>query len=79
MSNSFNRSLNLSDSDTNPPYVIFTPLSGKSLALRTQDNSNTHFTLFEFEKTNRKPRSEKEWDQLVTKGDLLKPCEYKKR
>ncbi|KAH9960511.1 methyltransferase-domain-containing protein [Russula dissimulans] len=46
---------------------------------RSTDNSNTHFTLFEFEKTNRKPRSEKEWHQSATKSDLLKPCEYKRR
>jgi len=44
-----------------------------------QDRSNTHFTLFEFEKTSCKARGEKEWNKLLTKGDILKPCEYKKR
>ncbi|KAI0291704.1 methyltransferase-domain-containing protein [Russula brevipes] len=43
------------------------------------DHSNTHFTLFEFQKTTRKPRGEKEWNELLTKGDILKPCEYKRR
>lgn len=44
-----------------------------------QDQSNTHFTLFEFEKTGRKARGEKEWNKMLTKSDILKPCEYKRR
>ena len=47
--------------------------------LRMQDQSNTHFTLFEFEKTSRKARGEKEWNKMLTKSDILKPCEYKRR
>ncbi|KAI0248714.1 methyltransferase-domain-containing protein [Lactifluus subvellereus] len=43
------------------------------------DHSNTHFTLLEFKKTSRKPRNEKEWNKLLTRGDMLKPCEYKRR
>ena len=44
-----------------------------------QDDSNTHFTLLEFEKISRKPRDEKELNKLLEKGSILKPCEYKKR
>ena len=44
-----------------------------------QDDSNTHFILFEFEKTGRKLRDEKELNKLLAKGYILKPCEYKKR
>jgi len=79
MFNSFSRLLNLSDLDTNPPYVLFAPLLRFTLTFRTQDQSNTHFTLFEFEKTSRKAQSEEKWNKLLKKGDMLKPCEYKRR
>ncbi|KAH9994079.1 methyltransferase-domain-containing protein [Russula compacta] len=46
---------------------------------KSTDHSNTHFILFEFEKTSRKTQGEKEWNNLLTKGDILKPCEYKRR
>lgn len=44
-----------------------------------QDDSNSHFTLFEFKKVARKAKNENEWAKLMSKGDLLKPCEYKRR
>lgn len=44
-----------------------------------QDESNTHFTLFEFKKVPRKAKNEMEWAKLMTKANLLKPCEYKRR
>ncbi|KAI0347430.1 hypothetical protein BDW22DRAFT_528534 [Trametopsis cervina] len=47
--------------------------------LRSKDESNTHFTLFEFVKVARKPKNAKEWEKLVTRGSILKPCEYKRR
>ncbi|OCH90736.1 hypothetical protein OBBRIDRAFT_584527 [Obba rivulosa] len=47
--------------------------------LKSKDDSNTHFTLFEFKKTARKPKSEKEWEGLLSRGSILKPCEYKRR
>ncbi|KAK7695545.1 hypothetical protein QCA50_000181 [Cerrena zonata] len=47
--------------------------------LRSKDDSNTHFTLFEFVKVERKPKSEKEWSTILEQGRLLKPCEYKRR
>ncbi|KAH9062194.1 methyltransferase-domain-containing protein [Lactarius vividus] len=46
---------------------------------KSTDDSNTHFTLLEFEKTCRKLRGEKELNKLLAKGHILKPCEYKKR
>ncbi|KAF8665695.1 hypothetical protein AX16_000148 [Volvariella volvacea WC 439] len=45
----------------------------------SKDDSNTHFTLFEFRKIARKWKGEKEWSKLLSKGALLKPCEYKRR
>ncbi|KAH8106071.1 methyltransferase-domain-containing protein [Cristinia sonorae] len=47
--------------------------------LRSTDDSNTHFTLFEFTKAPRKSRTEKEWEQIMGRGEVLKPCEYKRR
>lgn len=44
-----------------------------------QDDRNTHFTLFEFEKASRKLKSAKEWKKLMARGAILKPCEYKRR
>ncbi|KAI0265153.1 methyltransferase-domain-containing protein [Gloeopeniophorella convolvens] len=46
---------------------------------RSTDDSNTHFTLFEFQKVGRKSRSEKEWRKILAKSEILKPCEYKRR
>jgi len=46
---------------------------------RSKDESNTHFTLFEFKKTARKPKTESEVKELVSRGHMLKPCEYKRR
>lgn len=46
---------------------------------KSTDDSNTHFTLLEFEKTSRKPRGENELNKLLAKGYMLKPCEYKRR
>ncbi|KAI9447791.1 methyltransferase-domain-containing protein [Lactarius indigo] len=46
---------------------------------KSTDDSNTHFTLLEFEKTGRKLRGEKDLNKLLAKGHILKPCEYKKR
>ncbi|KAF8264962.1 methyltransferase-domain-containing protein [Lactarius quietus] len=46
---------------------------------KSTDDSNTHFTLLEFEKIGRKPRGEKDLNKLLAKGCILKPCEYKKR
>ncbi|EIW61792.1 25S rRNA (adenine645-N1)-methyltransferase [Trametes versicolor FP-101664 SS1] len=47
--------------------------------LKSKDDRNTHFTLFEFEKASRKLKSEKEWKKLMARGAILKPCEYKRR
>ncbi|KAF8351317.1 methyltransferase-domain-containing protein [Amanita rubescens] len=44
-----------------------------------QDESNTHFTLFEFKKIVRQKPSEKEWTKVLGKATILKPCEYKRR
>jgi len=48
--------------------------------LQTKDNDNTHFTLFDFIKTERAAvLSEEKWQALILKGKLLQPCEYKRR
>lgn len=44
-----------------------------------QDDSNSHFTLFEFRKMARKPKSEKGWSKVLSRAGVLKPCEYKRR
>jgi len=47
--------------------------------LISTDVTNTHFTLFEFRKVSRKWKNEKEWAKILSKGNILKPCEYKRR
>ncbi|KZT20772.1 ribosomal RNA-processing protein 8 [Neolentinus lepideus HHB14362 ss-1] len=48
--------------------------------LKSKDDQNTHFTLFEFRKVSRKHEiSEKEWEKILSRGSLLKSCEYKRR
>ncbi|KAH9938515.1 methyltransferase-domain-containing protein [Fomitopsis serialis] len=47
--------------------------------LKTKDDSNTHFTLFDFKRVARKSKGEKEWEKLLCRGSILKPCEYKRR
>ncbi|TBU49052.1 methyltransferase-domain-containing protein [Dichomitus squalens] len=47
--------------------------------LKSKDERNTHFALFEFKKVPRKPKVEKDWEKLLSRGGILKPCEYKRR
>ncbi|KAJ6509909.1 methyltransferase-domain-containing protein [Mycena vitilis] len=47
--------------------------------LKSKDDANTHFTLFEFRKVACVGKKEKEWSAIKTKGKVLKPCEYKRR
>ncbi|KAF8222744.1 hypothetical protein L208DRAFT_1320823 [Tricholoma matsutake] len=47
--------------------------------LNSKDDSNSHFTLFEFRKIPRKWKSDKEWSKITSKSSVLKPCEYKRR
>ncbi|KAL4075992.1 methyltransferase-domain-containing protein [Scleroderma yunnanense] len=47
--------------------------------LKRKDDHNTHFTLFQFRKIARVTRSEQEWAALMSRGGVLKPCEYKRR
>ncbi|KIM68687.1 hypothetical protein SCLCIDRAFT_1208885 [Scleroderma citrinum Foug A] len=47
--------------------------------LKKKDDSNTHFTLFQFKKIARVARSEQEWAVLMSRSGVLKPCEYKRR
>ncbi|KAL1734286.1 methyltransferase-domain-containing protein [Schizophyllum commune] len=47
--------------------------------LKSKDDSNSHFMLFEFKKVARKWKTEKDWQAILAKGELLKPCEYKRR
>jgi len=54
-------------------------ISSIGFKFRSKDDSNTHFTLFEFSKVKRKAKSTKEWAKILSRGSLLKPCEYKRR
>jgi ribosomal RNA-processing protein 8 len=47
--------------------------------MKSKDDHNSHFTLFEFKKVARTSRSDKEWSKVVSNGSILKPCEYKRR
>ncbi|KIY52354.1 hypothetical protein FISHEDRAFT_35569, partial [Fistulina hepatica ATCC 64428] len=47
--------------------------------LKSKDDANTHFMLFEFEKVAHKAKSSKDWQDILNKGSILKPCEYKRR
>ncbi|XP_006460208.1 hypothetical protein AGABI2DRAFT_191974 [Agaricus bisporus var. bisporus H97] len=46
---------------------------------KSKDERNTHFILFEFKKAARKGKSDSEWEKLMSKGEILKACEYKRR
>ncbi|KAJ6539216.1 ribosomal RNA-processing protein 8 [Mycena capillaripes] len=47
--------------------------------LKSKNDANTHFTLFEFRKIACVGKKEKEWAIISAKGKVLKPCEYKRR
>ncbi|KAL5527200.1 hypothetical protein ACEPAG_5991 [Sanghuangporus baumii] len=45
-----------------------------------RDERNSHFSLFDFERTEHSNDLEdKVWQKILTRGDVLQPCEYKKR
>ncbi|KAI0033796.1 methyltransferase-domain-containing protein, partial [Vararia minispora EC-137] len=54
-------------------------ISSIGFKLKSTDDRNTHFTLFEYKKVARRARSQKEWGKLLSEGRMLKPCEYKRR
>jgi len=54
-------------------------VSSIGFKLLSKDESNTHFILFEFRKIARKWKGNKEWSKILSKGSILKPCEYKRR
>ncbi|KAF5369795.1 hypothetical protein D9758_001179 [Tetrapyrgos nigripes] len=54
-------------------------VSSMGFKLKFKDTSNTHFTLFEFKKVARKFMEAEKWSSILSQGDLLKPCEYKRR
>ncbi|KAI6134860.1 methyltransferase-domain-containing protein [Pisolithus croceorrhizus] len=47
--------------------------------LKKKDDRNTHFTLFQFKKVARATILDQEWSALLSRGGVLKPCEYKRR
>lgn len=48
--------------------------------IKTKDDTlSSHFILFEFIKIPRLRKSEREWVKLLSRGIVLKPCEYKRR
>ncbi|OAX42920.1 hypothetical protein K503DRAFT_682308 [Rhizopogon vinicolor AM-OR11-026] len=54
-------------------------ISSTGFKMKTKDDHNSHFTLFEFKKVPRTTKTNKEWSEVMSKGDILKPCEYKRR
>ncbi|KAJ3851442.1 ribosomal RNA-processing protein 8 [Lentinula lateritia] len=54
-------------------------VSSIGFKLKSKDERNSHFTLFEFRKVPRGFKTSKEWDIIFSKADTLKPCEYKRR
>ncbi|KAI0761705.1 methyltransferase-domain-containing protein [Irpex lacteus] len=54
-------------------------VSAVGFKLKSKDDSNTHFILFEFVKVARSNKTDKEWQKLMERGSILKPCEYKRR
>ncbi|KIY73736.1 ribosomal RNA-processing protein 8 [Cylindrobasidium torrendii FP15055 ss-10] len=54
-------------------------ITAMGFSLTSKDTSNTHFSMFEFKKVPRCGKTEDEWEGLLQKGNLLKPCEYKRR
>ncbi|KII95331.1 hypothetical protein PLICRDRAFT_97193 [Plicaturopsis crispa FD-325 SS-3] len=58
----------------------FTKLIGAvGFDLKSKDDRNSHFTLFEFKKEATVVKTDAEWAKLMSKGSTLKPCEYKRR
>ncbi|CCM04867.1 uncharacterized protein FIBRA_07060 [Fibroporia radiculosa] len=47
--------------------------------LTSKNDDNTHFTLFDFKKVARTAKTQKEWKKMLSRGSILKPCEYKRR
>lgn len=47
--------------------------------LKKKDDRNTHFILFQFKKVARATIPDREWSTLLSRGGVLKPCEYKRR
>ncbi|TFK93555.1 hypothetical protein K466DRAFT_537845 [Polyporus arcularius HHB13444] len=58
-------------------FVSF--ISSIGFKLKSKDERNTHFTLFEFKKVPRQSFSDQDWTRLSSRGSILKPCEYKRR
>ncbi|KAF8558827.1 hypothetical protein OG21DRAFT_1454778 [Imleria badia] len=54
-------------------------ISAIGFKLRNKDDCNSHFTLFQFKKVARPVISEQEWTGLISRGRVLKSCEYKRR
>ena len=59
----------------NPHLTAFRAHGG----IPIQNESNTHFMTFEFQKHARKGKTEQDWEKVMSKGKILKPCEYKRR
>ncbi|KAF9222074.1 hypothetical protein BS17DRAFT_796869 [Gyrodon lividus] len=54
-------------------------ISSLGFKLHKKDDRNSHFTLFQFKKVASRAMSEKEWSVTMSRGGVLKPCEYKRR
>ncbi|KAF9247149.1 methyltransferase-domain-containing protein [Melanogaster broomeanus] len=54
-------------------------ISSLGFKFQKKDDRNSHFTLFQFKKVSRAAMSEEEWSVTMSRGGLLKPCEYKRR
>jgi len=55
-------------------------VSSIGFRLIRKDDENTHFTLFDFKKTDgSRSLDEQSWRKILSRGDVLQPCEYKRR
>ncbi|EJD00963.1 uncharacterized protein FOMMEDRAFT_89093 [Fomitiporia mediterranea MF3/22] len=55
-------------------------VSSVGFRLLSKDERNTHFTLFSFKKAeDSKVLDDKVWQKIMSRGDVLQPCEYKRR
>ncbi|KIL00275.1 hypothetical protein PAXRUDRAFT_821814 [Paxillus rubicundulus Ve08.2h10] len=54
-------------------------ISSLGFKLQNKDDRNSHFTLFQFKKVASGAVSAEEWSVTMSRGGVLKPCEYKRR
>ncbi|TDL29614.1 hypothetical protein BD410DRAFT_780076 [Rickenella mellea] len=54
-------------------------ISSAGFRFGSMDDRNSHFTLFDFKKSDGVTITDQQWDSLSSRGQVLQPCEYKRR